>query len=176
MSWPPPIRLHQLGRGGQTVLLSADPAARVRIAKSLDLVAVDALDAEVQVRPWHDGAELYGRWTATVVQTCSLSADDFETALEGAFTVRCVLPGSPLAAPPAGEVEIDLEADDPPDVLEGEEIDVGAYVIEHLALELDPFPRKPGAVFEPPTAEPEPRPFDILSRLKPSAEGEPGGD
>lgn len=176
-AWPHPVRLHQVARDGTGVTLSADPVARKRIAGSLDLVSLDALEAEVQVRPWRDGAEVYGRWTATVVQTCSLTADDFETALEGAFTVRCVPPESPLAAVAEPEVEIDPEADDPPDVLEGQEIDVGGYVIEHLALELDPFPRKPGAVFEAPPAAPEPHPFDILARLKPAgAGGDPQAD
>ena len=39
------------------------------------------------------------------------------------------------------------DAEDAPDVLEGETIDVSAYVVEHLALEIDPFPKKPGAGF-----------------------------
>jgi uncharacterized metal-binding protein YceD (DUF177 family) len=61
---------------------------------------------------------------------------------------------------------MDPEADDPPDVLEGETIDVSGYVLEHLALELDPFPRKPGAVFENPLPTAEISPFAALKALK----------
>ena len=41
------------------------------------------------------------------------------------------------------------------------------HVIEHLALEIDPFPRKPDAVFEPPATEEETSPFAVLKGLKP---------
>jgi hypothetical protein len=45
-------------------------------------------------------------------------------------------------------------------------VDLAAYVVEHLALEIDPFPRSPGAEFEPPAALPESSPFDVLRALK----------
>jgi uncharacterized metal-binding protein YceD (DUF177 family) len=60
-----------------------------------------------------------------------------------------------------------LDAVDPPDLIEDGIIDLGGYVVEHLALELDPFPRKPGAEFTPPETDPEPSPFAVLARLKP---------
>jgi hypothetical protein len=40
-------------------------------------------------------------------------------------------------------------------------------LVEHLALDLDPFPRKPGAVFEPPPPEGPESPFAVLRVLKP---------
>ena len=40
-------------------------------------------------------------------------------------------------------------------MLEGDAIDLAAYVVEHLALEIDPFPRKPGVEFDY-TPDPEP--------------------
>jgi len=51
-------------------------------------------------------------------------------------------------------------------VLENDSIDLAAYVVEHLSLELDPFPRKPGAVFEPPAEEGSASPFAVLRKLK----------
>ncbi len=62
---------------------------------------------------------------------------------------------------------LDPDGEDPADVLEGDQIDLAAYVVEHLALEIDPYPRKPDAVFEPPAAEPETSPFAVLLQLKP---------
>jgi len=42
---------------------------------------------------------------------------------------------------------------------------VSAYVVETLALALDPFPRKPGAVFESPAATEAISPFAALADL-----------
>ena len=172
--WPVPVRLPDVGRMDQPLQLSPDEAARRRIAETLDLVDLPRLTAEVKIRPWLDGAEIEGRWSAEVVYRCGLSAEPFDARLDGRFLVRAVPPESPHAAASAGEIELDLEAEDPPDVLEGDVLDLGAYVVEHLALELDPFPRKPGAVFEPPPA-PEPEsPFAVLRRLRPEGEGGQG--
>jgi len=47
----------------------------------------------------------------------------------------------------------------------GEALDLAAYVVEALALALDPFPRKPGAVFVSPAPVGETSPFAALARL-----------
>ena len=52
-------------------------------------------------------------------------------------------------------------------MLEGDAIDVAAYVVEHLALEIDPFPRKPGAAFDYSPPDKEESPFAVLKNLKP---------
>lgn len=165
--WSEPVRLSEVGRGPQTRVLVADAAARRRIAAALDLVELPELTAEVELSPWIDGAVLRASWRARVVQTCGVTLDPLEAALAGEFEVRAVPEGSPLAPADTGALELDLDAVDPPDVLEDDRIDPAAYVVEHLALELDPFPRKPDAVFEPPEAEPETSPFAALLELKP---------
>jgi uncharacterized metal-binding protein YceD (DUF177 family) len=147
--------------------LAPDAAERGRIAKQLGLESLPALTADVTLKPWLDGVELSGHFRAMVEQVCSVTLDSFEQPLEGSIDIRAVPAGSPHApAADGGELEFDPEAPDPPDVLESDAIDVAAYVIEHLALEIDPFPRKPGAEFEyaPPT-EPE-SPFAVLRKLK----------
>ena len=46
-------------------------------------------------------------------------------------------------------------------------VDLGALATEFLILGLDPYPRKPGAVFEPPQdVKPDPGPFAALAGLK----------
>ncbi len=164
--WPHVVGLGDARRGA-TLHLVADEAARAAIAKALDIEALDALEADVALSEWLDGAQIDARWHAAITQICGVSLDPFETALEGQFSVRAVPPGSPNApAEPTGEVEFDSEADDPPDLLESESLDVGAYVIEHLALDIDPFPRKPGVAFEAPDEPAPPSPFDVLRALK----------
>lgn len=165
------VRLHELGRGPVVVNFAPDEAARAGIAADLGIGAVRALAAQVTVKPWLDGAELSGRFKATVGQTCVVTLDDFDEEVAGDFTVRVVPAGSVNApAEAVGEIELDAEADDPPDVIAGDAIDVGGYVVEHLALSLDPYPRKPGAAFDyqPPTEDTSP--FAALSALKGDAE------
>jgi hypothetical protein len=148
--------------------MAPDETARAEIAKALGLQALPEFTAEVELRPWMDGAELRASWRARVVQTCGVTLEPFETALAGAFDLHAVPEGSPHApSDEGGEVTLDLDAPDPPDVLEGDRIDPAAYLVEHLALEVDRFPRKPGAVFEPPEAEAERSPFAALLELKP---------
>lgn len=166
-AWTAPLRLHEVGRGAVTIRLEPDEAARAAIARQLGLESLPVLSAQLKVKPWFDGAEITGRFEAVVEQVCAVSLDNFEHPLSGVIEVRVVPADSPQAPQAAGgELEYDPEAPDPPDVLEGDAIDLAGYVVEHLALEIDPFARKPGAEFDyTPPAEPE-SPFAALKKLK----------
>jgi len=168
LPWSRRIPLGDLRRGPMTLDLTPDPGVERAIAQALKLVDLRGLTAHVRLSAWLDGVDLSGEWSAVVTQVCGVSLDPFDSSLGGAFQVRCAPLGSPLLSPPESEVEIDLDADDPPDALEHDWVDVAAYVVEHLALEIDPFPRKPGAQFTPPPAETPPSPFAVLARLQPS--------
>jgi hypothetical protein len=157
------LRLGEVG-AGRRLGLRADATARKAVAERLGLVDLEAFEGEADVSPWFDGVEVRAVWRARVVQTCGVSLEAFPADLEGAFEVRLVPEGSPNAPPPTPEVILDPEADDPPEVLEGPEIALGALFVEHLALEIDPFPRRPGVVFEPPAADPLISPFAVLRR------------
>ena len=72
-------------------------------------------------------------------------------------------------APSALEEEGD---EDPPDLIVDGRIDLGALAAEFLALGLDPYPRKPGAAFEPGEEEAgRDSPFAALARLRGDADG-----
>lgn len=168
LAWDQTIRLAELSRGPLSVRLEPDTAVREALARRLGLVGLPVLTADLTVRPWLDGAEIAGRFAATVEQTCGVSGEDFEQFLSAEIQVFLVPSGSPNApqAPESAEIEVDHEGPDPPDVIEGDAIDLSAYVIEYLALEIDPFPRKPGAVFDYQPEPDEESPFAVLKRLK----------
>lgn len=174
--WPQTVRLDEVSRAGKgeglTRRLVADDAARAAIAKALDLVTLQRLEADLTVRGWLDGASIEGRWTALIEQICGVSLEPFTTDLDGEFQVRVVPHGSIHARDEDAELVVDPDAEDPPDVLDDDVIDLGGYVVEHLALEIDPFPRAPGAVFEAPPADDEASPFAALRALKPRGSGE----
>ncbi len=168
--WSDWFDLAGLRAGGAVRQIVADKDARAMIAGALALDRLDSLSAEVRISPWLDGAEITARWSAAIEQTCGVTLEPFGSALEGAFTVRVVPRGGAYApALEDKEVVIDPDADDPPDLLDGDRVDVAAYVVEHLALEIDPFPRKPGAAFTPPPDEQPPSPFAVLRDLKPKS-------
>jgi uncharacterized metal-binding protein YceD (DUF177 family) len=170
LAWPQRLGLSEVARGPVARTLAADDAARARIAKLLGLDQLQSLRAELRVSAWLDGVEIAGSWTARVTQTCGVSLEPFDTDLEGQLHIRAVPAGSQaLATSEDHEVELDPEADDPPDVLTSDAVDLGAYVVEDLSLAVDPFPRKPGVMFEPPVAEAEISPFAVLAKLKTGA-------
>ncbi len=167
MSWDKTVKLHELGRGPVRLTLEPDAAERAAVAKRLGLKGLPSLSARVTVKPWLDGVEITGRFEAVVEQVCGVTLDPFEQPLQGEIDIRAVPAGSPHApSPDGGELELDPEAPDAPDVLETDAVDVAGYVVEHLALELDPFPRKPGATFDYQPPEEETSPFAALKKLK----------
>lgn len=166
MSLPPPpfsqpLRLNQIG-AGVTRDLEPDEAVRGRIARMLDLVDLPAFRARLTVQPAPEGWTLSGRVTAHAVQRCGLTLEPLPTDIDESFSIDLIEadPRAPV------EVEVDPE-DDGPDVIEGGVIDLGLYAVEQLALALDPFPRKPGAVFEQPEQPAEESPFAVLKQFRP---------
>lgn len=173
MTWPVRIKLGEIGRAPKTYAFEADLPARREIAKRLDLLSLDSFGGEVTVAPWLDGAVIDGRYRAELAQTCGVTAEPLPQSLGGSFSLRVLPRGSanvPDQTAIGGEIEIDLEADDPPDVLEDDNLDLTGYAIEHLALDLDPFPRKPGAEFTPPEDNANLSPFAVLKAFKPRDE------
>jgi hypothetical protein len=165
--WAEPVRLSQVSERPVHRRIAADQAARSDIARQLGLDRVDVLEAELTIARWLDGVEIRGRWNADIEQTCGVTLEPLPSGLEGDFKVRILPQGSPNAPEdPVEEVVVEPDAEDPPDILAGDMIDLGAYVVEHLALEIDPFPRKPGAVFVQPEGPEPPSPFEALRNFK----------
>lgn len=164
--WSHRLRMSDLARGPVVLLLEAEEATRTALARHLGVRAIKSLTAEAKIRPWLDGAEIGGRFEAVVEQESGISLELFDQVVAGPLEVRLVPAGSPNAPDPEVEIELDPEAPDPPEILEGDVIDVAAYVVEHLAVEIDPFPRQPGETFEYTSPQDDDSPFAVLKRLK----------
>lgn len=156
-----PVRLNQIG-AGLTRRLEPDAAARARIARALDLASLDAFTAELTVAPASTGWRLSGRLHAEAVQTCGITLEPLPVTIDDSFSVAL----AEEADSESDEIVIPLD-DESPDLVEEGRIDLGQYAVEQLALRLDPFPRKPGAVFVQPDEPREISPFAVLGALKP---------
>jgi hypothetical protein len=159
LAWPAP---HGAER---RLTLEASPEVRAQVGRDLDIEDVQRLGAEIVVRPWLDGMEIDGRVGALVTRLCGVSLEPFDVAVDEPLNVRIVPRGSPNAPRAEGEIVVDIEAEDPPDEAAADGVDPGAYVVEALALALDPFPRKPGVVFESPAETDAISPFAALAGI-----------
>lgn len=143
------IAVADLDTEGETAFrIEADEAALGRLARHLDVDAVEGVVFAGTLAPsGNTGWRLDGRITGTLRQTCVVTLDPIETALDRRV-VRRFEPGAASASVVAftleGTGDPDEAEDDGPDPL-GDEIDLGLILVEELALSVDPYPRKPGA-------------------------------
>jgi len=160
-----PLRLHHIGAGVQR-RLKPDADAIKRIVRALDLQALDMFEVDINLVPTVSGWRLDGRVMADAVQTCGLTLEPLPVRIDRKFSVQMV-EATEHEADENAEIDLELD-DDSADQIEGGSLDLGQYAVEQLALSLDPFPRKPGAVFEQPPEPGEISPFAVLKGLRPT--------
>ena len=146
--------------------LTADEGSRARIARLFHLEGLDVMVASLTHEAWLDGARVWGYLEAVATRLCGVTLEPFEELVDADFDLRFVPDGSPNAPAMETELIVALDADDPPEVLGGEAVNLGAYVVEALGIALDPFPQKQGAVFDYVEPSGETSPFAILKFAK----------
>jgi Large ribosomal RNA subunit accumulation protein YceD len=178
MPWRVPVAVEDIPEAGERFTLVADAPVRAAIARTAGLRDLPRLVAEFKVtRRGPGGLHVVGRISATVGQNCVVTLEplvnEIGEDIDLIFMPQVAIPedaGGEDAEPnPAPE-----NAPDDAEPLVGGVIDLGALAIEFLILGLDPYPRKPGAVFEPP-AQPEQDsgPFAALSGWAKGRDDEP---
>jgi Large ribosomal RNA subunit accumulation protein YceD len=164
--WSVPVRLDEVPDTGLHMELEADGGVRAAVAATAGVNEVSQLTAAFDVvRHGRDGLRVVGTVSARVRQTCVVTLDPVENEIEEQVDLVFV-PPSGLGAM-GSEVDLGAEAVEPPEPMIDGVIDLGAVAIEFLMLGIDPYPRKPGAVFEPPQdADAGSHPFAALAVLR----------
>ena len=164
-AWSFPIAVAAIPDTGRRVDIVADQGAREVIAKAANLAALPRLEAGFDLtRHGAEGLRLVGRVQATVVQNCVVTLEPIESEIDEAVDL-VFLPVASAAADTAALQTVDAE--EPPETLKDGVLDLGAVATEFLLLGIDPYPRKPGAVFDaPPAGDPSSHPFAALAALK----------
>ncbi|WP_417513435.1 YceD family protein [Minwuia sp.] len=141
-----------------------DDAARAALQQRLDVISVDRVKAEGRVWPAEDGVFVDFQLTGHVVQSCVVTLEPVGSDVDE----RVSLHYTPASSVPAEPNVVDInDEDDPPEPMVDDRIDIGAAMAEHLALGLDPWPRRPDAELPGSvTAEPRQNPFAVLAKLK----------
>jgi len=169
--WSFPIIVAQVPESGLHQALDTTAAQRDRLAAAAGVNAVPLAEASFDVVPAADGrVHVTGRVRARVAQTCVVTLDPVENEVDEPIDVVFAPPSQIPATVKSVQKEEgeDAEIPEPPEPIVGGAIDLGRVATEFLILGIDPYPRKPGAVFvapETPT-DPEEHPFAALKALK----------
>ena len=127
---------------GKATTLIANEAERAALAIRFGLVRIDGLEADVALTRKDRTVGVEGTLRARIVQSCAVSADDLDVAVNEPLSLRFV----PEAHGHAPDEEIEFDADDPDEIeYAGTHIDLGEAVAQSLALAIDPFLTGPNA-------------------------------
>ena len=154
---------------GRRVELTADESIRSTLAEAAGVNGLTRLEASFDLtRQGRSGLHVVGRIFATVQQTCVVTLEPILNEV--------IEPVDLLFAPVGTQAsiasELPVEAGDAPEVIIDGMVDLGAVATEFLILGIDPYPRKPGAVFEAPqSADQDATAFAALAALKKSDGG-----
>lgn len=179
--WRSPVSLAQVPEGGLHRELEADEAQCKAIADIAGLRDVLAAHASFDVTPKSGGRfHVVGHVRARIGQTCVVTLDPIETDLDEAIDLMFAPPEQVRALSALVDDAAAAEDDvDPPEPIEGGSIDLGRLATDALFLGIDPYPRKPDAVFDHEITPPDPKdhPFAALKVLKakPKAKRKPKG-
>ncbi|MCA0432518.1 MAG: DUF177 domain-containing protein [Proteobacteria bacterium] len=131
-----PFTAARVSPKGSFEKIFADKAECAALARRYGVPAIHAVAAELRIKPWRGGGlNVSGEVKCDLEMVSVISLEAFRQT-ETFKVQRYFLPNVPEG-----------ESDDDFDVISGGHIDLGEVVAETIALELDPYPRKPGETF-----------------------------
>lgn len=139
------------------------------LCKRMDLQNLSNFKATVTLKRVTGGdvVRVAGRFEADVVQTCVVTLEPVPSHIKGEFETFFSEDG--ISPEDEQNMTFDLDNDEelPEKIMNGK-IDVGELVSQYLSLELDPFPRLPGAALKEGEMAngAKSNPFEILENIK----------
>src|ERR1700731_3409443 len=169
--WRVPVIVAQIPETGLHRDIEADQPAREVMAEVAGLREILSANASLDVTPKGGGRfHVAGHVRARIGQTCVVTLDPIENDIDEEVDLIFAPPEQiPDLADLVDEVaDSDTEIPDPPEPIVNGVIDLGRLATDAVFLAIDPYPRKPDAVFEPPVVpeDPEDHPFAALKALQ----------
>jgi uncharacterized metal-binding protein YceD (DUF177 family) len=170
-SWSVPVTVAQIPDTGLHRDIEADRAVRDAMAEVAGLREILSASASLDVTPKSGGrVHVAGHVRARIGQTCVVTLEPIENDIDEPIDLIFAPPEQiPQLADLVDEAaDSDVEIPDPPEPIVNGVIDLGRLATDALFLGIDPYPRRPDAVFEPPVvaADPEDHPFAALKALQ----------
>jgi hypothetical protein len=167
--WHIPVRLDDVPETGLHLALLGNDEVRASLAAFVGLRDLSRLEAVIDVVREGHGLRATGRVRATAGQNCVITLEPVESEIDEAFNVRFV-PAASAGTVDVGDADASGsagDADESPEAMVDGTADVGAVATEFLLLGIDPYPRKPGAVFDRPSeGTVGDGPFAALAKLR----------
>ena len=169
--WSVPVAVVQIPDTGLHRDIEADPAAREAMAEAAGLREIQSASASLDVTPESGGrVHVTGRARARIGQICVVTLDPIENEIDEPIDLIFAPPEQiPDLSDLVDEAaESDTEIPDPPEPILNGVIDLGRLATDALFLAVDPYPRRPNAVFEPAVeaVDPMDHPFAALKALQ----------
>jgi len=169
--WSVPVTVAQIPEAGLHRDIEASAAERKAMAEVAGLREILSAHAALDVTPRSGGrVHVGGHVRARIGQTCVVTLDPIENEIDEPIDLIFAPPEQiPQLADLVDEsVESGGEIPDPPEPIVNGVIDLGRLATDALFLGIDPYPRRPDAVFEAPmvAADPEDHPFAALKALQ----------
>lgn len=171
---PVSFRVHvsRLPRRGMPVVIEATDKQRAALAEIHALASVERFRAELLVSPWkRNGVQVEGKVEADIVQECIVTLEPLPShvteLVSGVFLPDDLKLGREGFGE-GGEILIEVDGPDSPEIFSGDSIDVGALAEEFFALSIDPYPRKADATLDQvaPGLGAEPEEGELQKKLK----------
>jgi len=166
LDWGQAVSWIELTAAPRHYAVAFPESLKSRLARELDVVVFARIEADVRTSSWLDGVLIEIAIAVEAERLCGLTLDPYVESVRDEMRVR-LAPANSTNAPAdeLGPLVIDLDAEDPPEIVHGREIDLSHYVYECLALAISPFPRKPDAEFAPVEPTESMSPFAALASL-----------
>ncbi len=143
-----PINIAELPSSGLDIQRTLEEPLRQRLADRLAVKSLNKFAIDISIRMENTRiprVAVEGSLEATVVQSCSVTLEPIVSQ----FSIPISLIFKEKAAEPSHLLEeIDAEEHDPPEQMIDGQFDVGDILTQLLAVEINPFPRKPGVSLE----------------------------
>ena len=169
--WSARVAVVQIPETGLHRDIEAGEAVCKALARIAGLRDIESARASFDLTPGRDDSvHVRGRVSARVGQTCVVSLDPIENDIVEDVDLLFVPEDRvrTFAAATADDADDETDIPDAPEPIVNGVIDLGRLATDVLFLGIDPYPRKPDAVFVPPSSavDPEDRPFAALKALK----------
>ena len=157
--WSHMVSGSDISEGPLDITITPNEAQRADLAKRLDIVSLDTLEAHLHFAQEQGSPTVHvtGTLTADITQNCVVSMEPVKTHIEENFESWFIDEEQtvPLARArkekllQKGQTEVPMleERDDPETMIDGE-IDAGELVAQNLSLSINPYIRAEGVEFE----------------------------
>ena len=177
--WRATVTVAQIPETGLHRDIEASPAVCAALAEIAGLREISSARAAFDLSLRSRGrVHVTGHLSARVGQTCVVTLEPIENQIDE--EIDLIFAPEEQISPVIDDLGENAggELPEPPEPIVNGVIDLGRLATDVLFLAIDPYPRKPGAVFEPhvTAADPQDHPFAALKALKGGPQMPKSGD